>query len=152
LARWCLRFFPLYVSLFHILYCCFTLHETFFTFYEKMKARWTLSLPQTSRALPVQCCSTHQKKNNNNNVVSLHMKLVSLFMENSTLYSQSDYCDEFVCHLSVWEVLYIQVSFTCIYRSLLLVYIGLFYVTCQSSRVLTFEMILIIHKVVLLEL
>jgi len=27
-----------------------------------MKARWTLSLPQTSRANPVQCCSTHQKK------------------------------------------------------------------------------------------
>jgi len=26
------------------------------------KARWTLSLPQTSRANPVQCCSTHQKK------------------------------------------------------------------------------------------
>ena len=24
-----------------------------------MKARWTLSLPQTSRANPVQCCSTH---------------------------------------------------------------------------------------------
>ena len=27
-----------------------------------MKARWTLSLPQTSRANPVQYCSTHQKK------------------------------------------------------------------------------------------
>jgi len=27
-----------------------------------MKARWTPSLPQTSRANPVQCCSTHQKK------------------------------------------------------------------------------------------
>ena len=27
-----------------------------------MKARWTLSLPQTSRANLVQCCSTHQKK------------------------------------------------------------------------------------------
>ena len=27
-----------------------------------MKARWTLSLPQTSRANPVQCCSTHQQK------------------------------------------------------------------------------------------
>jgi len=27
-----------------------------------MKAWWTLSLPQTSRANPVQCCSTHQKK------------------------------------------------------------------------------------------
>jgi len=27
-----------------------------------MKARWALSLPQTSRANPVQCCSTHQKK------------------------------------------------------------------------------------------
>jgi len=30
--------------------------------FEQMKARWTLSLPQTSRANPVQCCSTHQKK------------------------------------------------------------------------------------------
>ena len=27
-----------------------------------MKARWTLSLPQTSRANPVQCCSTHEEK------------------------------------------------------------------------------------------
>ena len=27
-----------------------------------MKARWTLSPPQTSRSNPVQCCSTHQKK------------------------------------------------------------------------------------------
>jgi len=26
------------------------------------KLGWTLSLPQTSRANPVQCCSTHQKK------------------------------------------------------------------------------------------
>jgi len=29
----------------------------------KWKLGWTLSLPQTSRANPVQCCSTHQKKN-----------------------------------------------------------------------------------------
>jgi len=29
----------------------------------KWKLKWILSLPQTSRANPVQCCSTHQKKN-----------------------------------------------------------------------------------------
>ena len=29
---------------------------------EQTKARWTLSLPQTSRANPVQCYSTHQEK------------------------------------------------------------------------------------------
>ena len=28
----------------------------------KSKLKWTLSLPQTSRTNPVQCCSTHQKK------------------------------------------------------------------------------------------
>jgi len=28
----------------------------------KWKLKWTLSLPQTSRANPVQCCSTHQTK------------------------------------------------------------------------------------------
>ena len=28
----------------------------------KWKLKWNLSLPQTSRANPVQCCSTHQKR------------------------------------------------------------------------------------------
>jgi len=46
-----------------------------------MKARWTLSLPQTSRANPVQCCSTHQKKwhSSNDNSSHIHLMTMSLF-------------------------------------------------------------------------
>jgi len=42
-----------------------------------MKGRWTLSLPQTSRANPVQFCSTYQKKK-------------SCFLEAKTSHSRAD--------------------------------------------------------------
>jgi len=34
-------------------------------FWAGTQARWTLSLPQTSRANPVQCCSTHRQQGGN---------------------------------------------------------------------------------------
>ena len=46
------------------------------------KARWTLSLPQTSRANPVQCCSTHQKK----------IYVFSISLKNKTYAHKWDVC------------------------------------------------------------
>ena len=104
------------------------------------------------------------------NVVSLYMKVVSLFMKNFhfilTKWLLRWVCLSFVClrvfvHTSLFY-LYIQVSFTiamslfvmclfesfCTYRSLLLVYIFLFYVTCQSSRALMFQICFTLYRVV----
>ena len=56
--------------------------------FEQMTARWTLSLPQTNRANPVQCCSTHQTiiKSNKKGVASptiffFLLMLMGLYLE-----------------------------------------------------------------------